>query len=930
MPNIQRGESKATNPKPKQDLKNLSTKKPAKKRKIAVKRKAPLYIYWLKDLLRQFVSHKNFPDALATSFALASISFAAPFLPLPIMIVLLILTFVLTMIHPLIGLMALFFESLPMFIYQTPLLAWLFMLFMGVAFLFGFKHYRTITFIYMLSVLPFSSLGYFIEIPAFVLTIMIVGTKRGIISAAVAVLIIAIVSGLTGLQNTGAIAFNATLAHSAISNSAYVTYLVPNKQVASLSNLSSAWSSAVSEFFSFKVTGRITDALSLSILSIASQPINVLIELAVWIILVFIISNYVISSRSKYKGTIASLFSILIPVTYVGLSYLSNEPYSLYPFIGFLITPLILLFLELNDIPVIRALDVMKQDFRAKFGEGFEDLTSGSKETLDDVANYEETKEELKTAIISPIEHREIAGAYGVKPAKGILLFGPPGTGKTLIMRAIANEIRAGFFYVKASSIISPYAGESAQAISRIFAIAKKHAPCVLFFDEIDGIASSREVQTTETGKEILSTLLSEMDGFQKIDNVVIVGATNAPNMLDPSLLRPGRFDKLIYMPLPDAHGRAEIFRYYLSKLPIGNDIDYDKLAELTERYSGADIKNVCDEVAREVAEEATSMNKVLEITMNDLINVIKMTKPSTSLSQLEEYTTFKLDYERRLHPEKLEKEAEEKVSLEDVIDLEEAKRAIYEAVEIPILHPDLVKKYDVENIRGILLFGPPGTGKTMLMRAVASEIGDVHMILLSGAEIAKTGLDKAVLTIKEAFNRAKENTPSIIFIDEIDAVVPNREVASELGVELTGEFLQELDGIKSTRSIVLVGATNRPDALDPALLRSGRFDKLIFVPPPNEEQRAELFQLYLKKAPLAEDIDFQKLGNMTPGFTGADIANLCRQAKMNALEKSVTMHSEVKISMADLIALIEKTKPSAPSMVMGKYLSFLSTYGQR
>jgi len=394
MPNIQRGGSKATNPKSKPDLRDLSTKKPAKKRRIVVKGKAPLYIYWLKDLLRQFASHKNFPDALATSFALASISFAAPFLPLPIIIALLILTFVLTMIHPLIGLMALFFESLPMFIYQAPLLAWLFMLFMGVSFLFGFKHYRTITFIYMLIALPFSSLGYFIEIPAFVLTIMIVGTKRGIISAAVAVLIIAIVSGLTGLQNTGAIAFNATLAHSAISSSAYANYLVPDKQVASLSNLSSAWSSAAGEFFSFKVTGGIVNALFLSIVAIASQPINVLIELAVLVILVFIISNYVISSRSKYKGAIASLFSILIPVTYIGLSYLSKKPYSLYPFIGFLITPLILLISELNDIPVIRALDVMKQDFRAKFGEGFEDLTSGSKETLDDVANYEETKEE--------------------------------------------------------------------------------------------------------------------------------------------------------------------------------------------------------------------------------------------------------------------------------------------------------------------------------------------------------------------------------------------------------------------------------------------------------------------------------------------------------------------------------------------------------
>ncbi len=907
-----------------------ATKKRAKTSNKAIARRAPLSIYKFKDILREFVSHANFPDALATVFALASISFAVPFFPLPVIIVLLILTFVLTMVHPLIGLMALLFESLPMFIYQAPLLAWLFMLFMSVAFLFGFKHYRTITFIYMLIALPFSYLGYFLEIPAFVLTVMVVGTKRGVISAIVAVLLIAAISGLTGLQNTGSVAFNASYAHSLISASPYVKYLVASKPLPSIYNMSSAWSNAFGEFASLKVTGGITSALYLATLSIASQPVSAGVEVMLWAIIVIVMGNYVVNSRSKYKGTVASTFSVLIPIAYVALSYITKSPYMLFPFIGFAITPFVLLFFELNDIQVIKALEVMKQDFRAHFGEGFEDLTSGTNETLDDVANYEETKEELKTAIISPIEHREISGAYGVRAAKGILLFGPPGTGKTLIMRALANEIRAGFFYVKASSILSPYSGESAQRISNIFAIAKKHAPCVLFFDEIDGIAGTRGEQQTEAGKQILSTLLSEMDGFQRLDNVVIVGATNAPNLIDPSILRPGRFDKLIYMPLPDAHGRAEIFKYYLTKLPIGNDIDFDKLAELTERYSGADIKNVCDEAAREVAEEATAMNKVLEITMKDMINVIKATKPSTSLSMIEEYNTFKMDYERRLHPEMIEKEKGEKVSLEDVIGLDEAKKAIYEAVEIPILHPDLVKKYDIQNIKGILLFGPPGTGKTMLMRAVASEIGDVHMISISGAEITKAGLDRAITKIKEAFERAKENAPSIIFVDEIDAVVPNRETASEFGVDLTGEFLEELDGLKAAYNIVLVGATNRPDALDSALLRAGRFDKLIFVPPPNEEQRSELFALYLKKAPLEDDVDFKKLGNETPGFTGADIANLCRQAKMNALEASVVQNKEVKISMKDLEELIEKARPSAPSMVVGKYLSFLSTYGQR
>ena len=400
------------------------------------------------------------------------------------------------------------------------------------------------------------------------------------------------------------------------------------------------------------------------------------------------------------------------------LEKLSISPIVLASFVA---TPIFLFALESKNIDVVMALDVMKQDTLGKFGVAFEDLTKGSNETLDDVADYEETKKELRNAVLAPIEHREIAGAYGVNPAKGILLFGPPGTGKTLIMRALANEIRASFFYVNGSSLLSGIPGSSSQAISRIFATAKKNSPCVLFFDELDSIASRRDVSENESKKELLTAMLSEMDGFEKISNVVIVGATNVPQLLDPSIMRPGRFDKILFMPLPDQKGREAIFKYYLSNLPVEKGIDYEKLAELSARFSGADIKNICDEVGRQVGEKAIEKHAMLVITSQDILAVLKTVKPSTSLSQLEEYNTFKLDYERRTHPE-TQKENEEKVMIGDVVGLEEAKKALHEAVEIPILHPDLIKKYDISGIKGILLFGPPGTGKTLLMSAVANE----------------------------------------------------------------------------------------------------------------------------------------------------------------------------------------------------------------
>lgn len=890
----------------------------------------PMSYYWFKDVLRQFISNENFPDALAIAFAIISASIAFPFFPLPVLAVLIAVTFTITIYRPLLGFILLLFETLLMFIYQAPLLAWMLAIFISVALFLSYRHYRTITFIYAVMMLSLSNIGSILVLPVFVIGTLYIGFRRAIVSAIVIILMVSMMSGLAGLQPAAPFVYNYQSFSNSVPGNIYSgAYFSPSQQITTITTFVPATVSAFRTLFSYNVAGGVTNSLFISFYAMTHDIVLSILEIFVWILLVFAMTNYVIKSRSPFKGTEASFFSIMVVLFYVGVVYSEGQQLAYAVVIAFVITPLAILLLEMNNVGVAKALDVMKQDFLGKFGEALQDLTSNTKETLNDVANYEETKNELRQAVLSPIEHREISGAYNVKPAKGILLFGPPGTGKTLIMRALANEVRARFYYVQTSTLVTPFQGEGLQTLSKIFNTVRKSPPAILFFDEIDSIAGKREMQESESSRQLLSELLTQMDGFQKIDGVVIVGATNQPDMLDPAILRAGRFDKIISMPLPSKDGRAKIFEYYLKRLPAVKNMSYSRLADMTERYTGADIKNVCNEVARQVADEAVKESKVLEITYEDVARVIKRTKPSISLSSLDKYNQFKLDFERRAMPES-KPEAEDKVRLDDVVDLKEPKKALYEAIEIPIVHPELVKKYDVQNVKGILLFGPPGTGKTMLMRAIANEIEDVTLITLSGVDVSKKGIESSLQIINETFLRAKENQPSVIFIDEIDAMLPERENASELSLQITSEFLQNLDGMRRAGNVILVGATNRPDKMDPAILRPGRFDRLIFVGPPSASDRRELFERNLKKAPCEKDIDYGRLAELTSGYTGADIADICRKAKLNALEANISTSSEKRISTSDMVSMINGIRPSAPSEIMGTYLSFLALYKGR
>jgi len=895
--------------------------------------RTPLGVYRIKDELSSLVGSSNFTDAVLVLVAFLIMSTAFNFYPLPLIIAGAIMLFFITLFQPFLGLIIFTLFVFPIFMYQTPVLAWTFLFLTSAMLIYGYMHYRTIIFVYILTSLAFSVFGYFLAIPALIFSVLIIGNKRAVFAVALSFLLIISLSAITDIQNSAYIAYNAADAHSYIGLSGVVAFDSDTNPLPTMANFIPTLSATVSTFLSQPITSQIPAVFGVVARSLGSGTPGFLLQLVILVGAVIAIDWFAVTSRSKRKGAIASMFGIAYPLSYVLLSgYTQYNVPAIIPLVSFVLAPAVLYLLETGGVGIVMALNVKKQDIRMKFGESFEDLAGGdSSQTFDDIGDYEATKKELKDAVMAPIEDKGVSRAYNVKPAKGLLLFGPPGTGKTMMMRALANEIRAGFYYVKAGDMISAFPGESERLISHMFSVARKNAPCILFFDEIDSIALSRENPSMdETHRHALSQLLVEMDGFQKIDDVVIVGATNAPNLIDPAILRPGRFDKLIYMPLPDAVGRKKIVELYLKGLPLSEKVNLNRIVAATERYSGADIKGAIGSVAQMVAQEATSEHKVLEMTEADLMNIIHATKPSTSLSQLDDYRKFKLDYERSNFKDSDGDDGGPKLSLDDVVGLSDAKKAIREAIQIPLLHPELMKKYDIKPINGLLLFGPPGTGKTMLMRAVTGEMRGVTMLELKGSEIADAGIEKATETINIIFNRAKENAPSVVFIDEIDGLLPKREGGSEASVQITSEVLRQLDGIKPVSNVVVIGATNRPDMLDAAILRPGRFDKLLFIKPPSSMSRSEMFRRFLSSAPSDSAINYAHLGNLTKGFTGADIANICREAKTQALEVEVDTGAEGKVSTAMLSEIISRMKPSAPEEVVSQYLSFLSQYGQR
>ncbi|MFH1684974.1 MAG: AAA family ATPase [Candidatus Micrarchaeota archaeon] len=815
-------------------------------------------------------------------------------------------------------------------IFQSAVLGWLYILILVIVLFEAFDNWKVICVLEILVLAPFAFSGFpligWVTIVGMAMGALYFGSHKSVMISVPSAFMILLLSSLWLTQNTAYMPVNMSLYEPGKAE------LLLTKGAVGVGGIVSGITGALGDFLSLDNFGRIWESLGWLVgnIMILAFSDSMILQLIGWAIALYLLG--LLPSKIKKRGQLIASFSLLIAVVVHFIVFGAYGTAFRLEFIGGIIFAIAVLGgLEHFGISISRESQIQRKEKMKAYGKfGMSDMSlGGSEKSMADVGGYEDVKQELRDAIMLPLEKKEIAYTYGIKPPAGILLFGPPGTGKTMLMRALAKELKYNFIEVKCSQILSQWYGESEKNIAEVFDNARKNAPTVLFFDEIDGVAKKRSSESLdEVGPRVLSELLQQIDGANKAKGtVMVVGATNLPNQLDPALLRPGRLDKIIYMHLPDPDARRAIAKVHLGNLPVTDDIDMDVIIKKTERFSGADMKNIVTEATRLAAKEASIKGVIIPLNMQHFLRVVASVKPSTSLAQLDLYEQFKMDYERRtggVEDEKEDSDKERTVKWSDVAGLDQVKRALLEAIQLPLLHESEMKEFNVKPSKGILLFGPPGTGKTLIVRAAASEL-KASFQSLSGAEIMKKGYTKALGIIRETFNRARENSPAIIFVDEMETFAPARGMGGSS--EIIGQFLTEMDGIKGKGGVVVIAATNKPKLMDAAIMRPGRFDKIFYVPPPDPSGREAIFKIHLSK--FAGNVDTAMLAKITPGFSGADIASICQSAKMEALRAKLSGKPRA-VSNEMMMQIISQRRPSITQQLLDEYAKFMEDYGER
>jgi transitional endoplasmic reticulum ATPase len=517
--------------------------------------------------------------------------------------------------------------------------------------------------------------------------------------------------------------------------------------------------------------------------------------------------------------------------------------------------------------------------------------------TYEDIGGLKEEVQKIREMVELPMRHPELFERLGIEPPKGVLIYGAPGGGKTLLAKAVANESEAHFITINGPEIVSKFVGEAEEKLRNIFSEAEENSPSIIFIDELDAIAPKREEVTGEVEKRIVSQLLTLMDGLKARGQVTILAATNRPNAIDPALRRPGRFDREIEIGVPDKKGRLEILQIHTRGMPLAENVRLEDIAAKTHGFIGADLQSLCKESAMKALRRILpKINLEDEQIPQEILDEIRVTKDDFENAQ------------REITPSALREVYIEvpNVKWEFIGGLEDVKKELREAVELPLKKPEAFTKFGIRPVRGILLYGPPGTGKTLLAKAAATE-SEANFIAVRGPELISKWVGESEKGVREIFRKARQAAPSIIFFDEIDAIAPSRtgreSDGSRVSEKVVNTLLTEMDGVQNLKDVVVIAATNRPDIIDPALLRPGRFDKLIQIPQPDEAARRDILRVHSARMPLDRDVDLSDLAKKTGGYSGADIEAFCREAGMEAMrdrnaEKVSKRHFELALSM--------------------------------